>query len=129
MILLFFTLLIIYMTFIFLNFTKKKKTLIEIKINTTELCDSIKGNETKLFDYICKEIDMEKFKYKFYEIIKQYNLVIKNKIIYDRALENPNGEIFKYIFNHESCKMLLEEGIFCEIHFQNINIPIQIVIL
>jgi len=114
---------------IVINYLKKeKKSYIILNIKKCNLSTDIKDNENKLFNYICKNIDINDFKYQFYNLMLDNNLIVANKIIYDRSLEIPNGEIFKYVFNNESCKMLLKEGIFCEIHFKNKKIPINVLL-
>lgn len=114
---------------IIINYLKKeKKSYIILNIKKSNLSTDIKDNENKLFNYICKNIDINDFKYQFYNLMLDNNLIVANKIIYDRSLEIPNGEIFKYVFNNESCKMLLKEGIFCEIHFKNKKIPINVLL-
>lgn len=105
---------------------KEKDSFLYLNINKEKIPLEIIQNEGKLFYYICNNINIEDFKLQFYNLISQYNLIIINKAIYDRAFENPNGEIFKYIFNLESCCMLLKEGIFCEINFMNKKIPINV---
>lgn len=109
-------------------FKKENNSFIIINIKKDDIPENIIKNENKLYQYICNHIDMIDFKFQFYNLMLNNNLVIANKVIYDRSLEIPNGEIFKYIFNHESCKMLLKEGIFCEIHFQNKKIPINVLL-
>lgn len=121
--------LFICITFLFLiSLTKKKESFIYLNIMQKDIPLAIIDNEDKLFNYICNNIDIENFKYQFNNLISQYDLIIVNKTIYDRSLHIPNGEIFKYIFNLESCKMLLKEGIFCEIHFLNKKIPINVLL-
>ena len=122
--------LIIFTIYFFLSlFLKKKRnSFIYLNISKEKIPINIIKNEDKLFHYICKNIDIEDVKCQFYNLVSQYNLIIMNKVIYDRSFENPNGEIFEYIFNLESCPMLLKEGIFCEIHFLNRKIPINVLL-
>lgn len=96
--------------------------------NFDKLDEKKKINEKEFYEFICENINIDDFKVKFYNIIEKYNLYISNKVIYDRSFEIPNGEIFNYIFNHQSCQMLLYEGIFCEINLQNIKIPLHIIL-
>lgn len=121
-----FFLCIIFILQIFLK--KEKNSFIYLNICKENIPLQIIENENKLFHFICKNINLEDFKNQFHDIVSQYKLIIINKVIYDRAFENPNGEIFKYIFNLESCPMLLKEGIFCEIHFLNKKIPINVLL-
>lgn len=111
-----------------LSFKKKKESFIYLNINYKDIPLEIIDNEDKLFNYICNNINIQSFKYQFNNLVSQYDLIIVNKTIYDRSLHIPSGEIFKYIFNLESCKMLLKEGIFCEIHFLNKKIPINVLL-
>lgn len=118
---------ILFIIFILLfSIKKEKNSFIYLNISKENIPLQIMNNNDKLFHYICENVDIEDFKCQFYDIVSQYKLIIINKVIYDRAFENPNGEIFKYIFNLESCPMLLKEGIFCEIHFLNKKIPINV---
>lgn len=128
-----FVYLFLLVCLLFFNLIFKKKHInstINLRIKQIdELNNELKLNEKNFYEFICKNIDISDFQFQFNNIIKQYNLCISNKTIYDRSFIIPNGEIFKYIFNQESCKMLLYEGIFCEINFQNIRIPLHIILL
>lgn len=122
---------IVFILNIYSFFLKKKEINSTIYLDIHDiykLDENKKQNEKEFYEFICENINIDDFKFKFYDIIEKYNLYISNKIIYDRSFEIPNGEIFKYIFNHQSCQMLLYEGIFCEINLQNIKIPLHIIL-
>lgn len=125
MIILFFS-FIFFITYFYFFFKKRTNNVIILKLKKEIPINIDKNNENDLFEFLCENIEMNDFKIKLNDIIKQYNIIVVNRTLFENSFNIPNGYLFQYFFNHESMKMLFNEGIFSQVNLNHIKIPIFI---